>query len=131
MARLTIGALSRETGCNIETIRYYERIGLLREPPRSTGGHRLYDRNDAGRLGFIRRSRELGFSLDDIRALLGLVDGADYSCAEVKALTVDHLGQVEAKIRDLQTIAGVLRDMAERCDGGDLPDCPIIDALRR
>ncbi len=129
MNRLTIGALSRETGCKIETIRYYERIGLLRAPPRSAGGHRIYDRDDFGRLGFVRRARELGFSLDDIRALLGLVDGADFSCAEVKAVTVEHLASVEAKIKDLRTIAGVLRDMAARCDGGETPDCPIIEAL--
>lgn len=131
MSRLTIGALSAETGCKVETIRYYERIGLVRAPPRTAGGHRVYDRTDARRLGFIRRARELGFSLDDIRALLGLVDGADYSCAEVRALTVEHLGQVKAKIRDLRTIAGVLEDMAQRCDGGETPDCPIIEALSR
>lgn len=129
MTTLTIGALARETGVNIETIRYYERIGLIRPPPRSAGGHRLYDRADAGRLGFVRRARELGFSLDGIRALLALVDGGAFTCAEVRAMTVEHLEDVEAKIRDLQTIAGVLRDMAARCDGGETPDCPIIEAL--
>jgi len=129
MTRLTIGTLSRETGCNIETIRYYERIGLLRAPPRSAGGHRIYDRDDIRRLGFVRRARELGFSLDDVRVILGLVDGGGLTCAEVKSVTVEHLEDVEAKIRDLQTIAGVLRDMAARCDGGETPHCPIIEAL--
>ncbi|MDH3920601.1 MAG: MerR family transcriptional regulator, partial [Rhodospirillales bacterium] len=89
---LTIGALSKNTGCNIETIRYYERIGLLPAPPRSAGGHRLYGEVLLKRLTFIRRGRELGFTLDDIRGLLGLVDGGAYTCAEVKALTLDHLG---------------------------------------
>lgn len=129
MTRLTIGVLARETGLNIETIRYYERIGVVRAPPRSGGGHRLYDREDARRLGFVRRARELGFTLNDIRTLLELVDGGSFTCAEVKATTVEHLSEVESKIRDLQTIAEVLRDIAARCDGGETPDCPIIDAL--
>jgi len=129
MASLTIGALARESGVNIETIRYYERIGLIRPPPRSAGGHRLYGGEDVGRLGFIRRARELGFALDGIRVLLALVDGGAFTCAEIKAMTEQHLKDVEAKIRDLQTIAGVLRDMAARCDGGETPDCPIIGAL--
>jgi MerR family mercuric resistance operon transcriptional regulator len=128
---LTIGALSKYTGCNIETIRYYERIGLLPGPPRSAGGHRLYGEAHLKRLTFIRRGRELGFTLDDIKGLLGLVDGGAYTCAEVKALTLDHLGEVRRKLADLKRLERVLKDMAEECDGGAVPDCPIIDALFR
>lgn len=79
--RLTIGMLSSRTGCNIETIRYYEQIGLLPPPPRSQGGHRLYEEDLRRRLGFIRRSRDLGFTLDETRGLLRLVDGGAYTCA--------------------------------------------------
>ncbi len=126
---LTIGILSRNTGCNIETIRYYERIGLLPAPPRSAGGHRLYGEAHLKRLTFIRRGRELGFTLDDIRGLLGLVDGGAYTCAEVKALTLDHLGEVRRKLADLRRLEKALEDMASECDGGAVPDCPVIDAL--
>jgi MerR family mercuric resistance operon transcriptional regulator len=128
---LTIGALSKYTGCNIETIRYYERIGLLPGPPRSAGGHRLYGEAHLKRLTFIRHARGLGFTLDDIRGLLGLVDGGAYTCAEVKVLTLDHLGEVRRKLADLRRLEKVLKDMAEECDGGAVPDCPVIDALFR
>jgi len=97
----TIGVLSRKTRCHIETIRYYERIGLLSKPPRTEGGHRLYDRETMKRLICIRRSRELGFSLEEIRTLLGLVDGKRYTCQEVKMVTGRHLGDVSKKISDL------------------------------
>ena len=127
--RLTIGGLSRRTGCNIETIRYYERAGLMPAPPRSRGGHRLYDAGHEKRLVFIRRSRQLGFALDQIRALLGLVDGGDYTCAEVKATTLAHLDAVRGKIADLTRMAAVLDEMAARCDGGEVPACPILEAL--
>src|SRR3546814_9211187 len=79
-----IGDLSGRTGVNIETIRYYERIGIMPEPPRSAGRQRVYDSGHIKRLAFIRRSRELGFSLDEVRALLTLVDGGDYTCGEVQ-----------------------------------------------
>src|SRR5262245_43704187 len=86
--RLTIGTLSERTGCNVETIRYYERIGLMPRTARSDGGHRLYGEDHRKRLGFIRRSRELGFTLDQVRALLGLVDGRRYTCAQVDRKSV-------------------------------------------
>jgi MerR family transcriptional regulator, mercuric resistance operon regulatory protein len=127
--RLTIGTLSKRTGCNIETIRYYERIELMPHPTRSEGGHRLYGVGHVKRLGFIRRSRELGFTLDQIRTLLKLVDGGRYSCGQVKRLTVEHLDEVQRKIADLRKIARVLEDMAAQCDGGKVPKCPVIDAL--
>ena len=129
--RLTIGTMSKRTGCNIETIRYYERIGLLSPPVRSAGGHRQYDEPTVRRLTFIRRSRQLGFSFEEVRGLLGLVDGGDYTCGEVRSLTLDHLEEVRTKLSDLRRMEVVLKEMAAQCDGGTVPDCPIIDALFR
>lgn len=127
--RLGIGALSKQTGCHIETIRYYERIGLLAPTTRSEGGHRLYGDGQRRRLGFIRRTRELGFTLDQIRTLLKLVDGGRYTCAQVKRITVHHLDEVRRKVADLRTIGRVLEQMAATCAGGTVPKCPVIDAL--
>ena len=127
--QLMIGALSRQTGCNIETIRYYERIGMLPAPPRTEGGHRCYSEAHLKRLTFIRRGRELGFKLDEIRSLLGLVDGGDYTCGEVLALTREHLEAIRAKIGDLKRLEKTLADIANQCDGGTVPECPIVDAL--
>lgn len=126
---LGIGALSKRAGCNIETIRYYEKCGLLPAPPRTKGGHRLYGEGHLKRLVFIRRSRELGFSLDEVRALLGLVDRGDYTCGEVKALTLDHLQTVREKIKDLRRLEKTLAGISSRCEGGTVPECPIIEAL--
>ena len=123
------GELAERSGCNIETVRFYEKQGLLPAPPRTAGGHRDYDREHLKRLTFIRRSRELGFTLDQVRSLLGLVDGGEWTCAEVRAMTVEHSAQVRRKIADLEKLAQVLDDMAAQCDGGALPECPIIDAL--
>jgi len=125
----TIGQLSKRTGCNIETIRYYERVALMPEPARSAGGHRIYDGNLLKRLGFIRRSRELGLSIGQIRELLALVDGGDLTCAEVKGVTLDHLEDVRRKLADLRKIERVLNDMAKACAGETTPDCTIIEAL--
>ena len=126
---MTIGVLSQRTGVNIETIRFYERVGILPKSPRSAGGHRLYDQDHLMRLGFVRRSRELGFSLDEIRGLLLLVDRGRYTCAEVKAITIDHLADVRRKIADLRRLERTLADVAGRCRGGKVPDCPIIETL--
>lgn len=126
---ISIGALSNRTGVNIETIRYYERIGMLPAPPRSRGGHRLYARDQVKRLRFIGRSRQLGFSLQEIRALLRLVDGGDWTCAEVKGLTEEHLVSVRRKIADLRKMERALKDMIGRCSGDIVPECPIIEAL--
>ncbi len=124
-----IGALSRRTGCNVETIRYYERIGVLPAPPRTAGGHRVYGREHLKRLGFVRRARELGFTLPRVRELLRMVDGPDGTCDEVNEITLSHLAEVRRKIADLRRIEGALAAMAERCGGGEVPDCPVVDAL--
>ena len=126
---LTIGALSKHTRVNIETIRFYERVGILPKPPRSAGGHRIYSQDQLMRLSFVRRSRELGFSLDEIRGLLQLVDGGRYTCAEVKAITLDHLADVRRKITDLRRLEQTLASVAGKCRGGKVPDCPVIEAL--
>ncbi len=126
---LTRGAVSALTGCNIETIRYYERIGLLPAPPRTQGGHRIYGEELIRRLHFIRRCRELGFTLDEVRNLLGLVDGNGYTCAEVQTMTLDHLESVRTKVADLKIIEKTLKQMVAQCKGDEVPECPIIDAL--
>nr|WP_275447225.1 helix-turn-helix domain-containing protein [Roseomonas mucosa] len=125
---MTIGALSEGTGVNIETIRYYERIGMLPAPPRSQGGHRLYGSELRNRLAFIRRSRELGFTLDEIRNLLGLVEGG-YTCGEVRDAALTHLKDIRSKIADLRRMERILAETAARCEGGTTPECPIIDVL--
>jgi|SRR5579863_2931282 len=126
---LTRGALASRTGCNLETIRYYERIGLLPPPPRSAAGYRLYGQDLLKRLNFIRRSRELGFTLAEIRELLRLVDGRRYSCTQVEALARNHVREIGRKIDDLRKFQRVLQAMAARCRGGTVPECPIIDTL--
>jgi len=124
-----IGQVSSQTGVNIETIRYYERIGILPAPPRSEGKQRLYDEPMMARLRFIKRSRELGFSLNEIRSLIKLNDDNELTCGDVHALTTDHLKQVQEKIENLRNIEKVLKGMAEQCSRGDVPDCPIIETL--
>ncbi len=124
------GDLAKATGCNLETIRYYEGVGLLPPPSRSVAGHRVYGAEDVRRLRFILRSRELGFSLKDIRGLLGLGSGSLVSCAEVKAATETHLNAVRAKIADLLRIEAVLAETTARCSGEHIPECPVLDALR-
>lgn len=125
---LQIGALSRATGVHIETIRYYEKTGLMPSPPRSEGGRRQFSDEHVIRLTFVKRCRELGFTLGEIRALLGLVDGG-YTCGEVRDITLRHQKEISEKIADLRRLDRTLRDLADNCKGGDAPDCPVIDAL--
>lgn len=126
-----IGKLSKRTGCKIETIRYYEQQGLMPEPPRTVGGHRLYTAVMVGRLLFIRRSRELGFSMLEVRQLLSLVDGEQVSCERVKTIAEEHLRDIRTKIADLRKMQRTLGDLASRCSGEDVPDCPIIEVLQK
>lgn len=125
---MPIGELSRRTGCNIETIRYYERIGLMPIPPRR-GRYRSYGAEDVGRLGFVRRARELGFTLDEVRALLGLAASEQASCAEVRTLAASHLKDVRARIADLKRMERVLADSVRACDAEQDPGCPLIQTL--
>lgn len=126
---LTRGELAARIGLNIETIRYYEQAGLLPPPPRSQGGHRLYGQELVKRLNFVRRSRDLGFTLEEIRGLLRLVDGGKHSCAQVEAMALDHVREIRRKISDLKKLKKVLEEMAAQCSGNSVPECPIIDAL--
>jgi MerR family mercuric resistance operon transcriptional regulator len=121
--------LSRMTGCNLETIRYYENIGVMPEPPRTSKNYRAYDESHVGRLRFIMRSRDLGFTLEEVRDLLALVDGGAQTCGEVQGLANTHLASVRAKIADLRRIERVLSTTVAQCTGDDVPDCPVIDAL--
>ncbi len=127
--RLTRGVVSKLTGCNIETVRFYEKIGLMPNPNRSKGGHRLYSDDQVGRLHFICRCRKLGFTIEEIRALLELVDRRDYTGAEVRDISVAHVEEIRLKIKDLRRLERTMLAMIKECDGGAVPDCPVIDAL--
>lgn len=123
--------LARLTGCNLETIRYYETIGIMPEPPRTAANYRAYDDAHVARLRFVMRSRDLGFTLAEIRDLLGLVDGKAGTCADVQALATRHIGSVRAKIADLRRIEEELSETVSRCTGDDVPECAVIDALTK
>jgi MerR family mercuric resistance operon transcriptional regulator len=126
---LSIGALAKRCGVNVETIRYYERIGVMPEPNRTGAGYRLYGEEQVKRLHFVRRGRELGFGLDTLRGLLRPVDGHAYTCAEVHAITIAHLEDIRRKITDLRRLEKVMASMAAQCTDNQVPDCPVIDAL--
>ena len=125
----TIGKLSQATGVNIETIRYYEKRGLIPPPPRTMSGYRRFGDDHTKRLFFIRRARELGFSLKEIGSLLSLVDTGEYTCGEVQSLTLHQLKNVKTKISDLRRLERTLAAMAAECEGGSVPECPVIDAM--
>jgi MerR family mercuric resistance operon transcriptional regulator len=126
---LPIGELSRLSGVNIETIRYYERIKMLPAPPRTASGRRVYGATDLRFMVFIRRSRDLGFSLGEIRALLRLGAPGMASCSEVKEIAARHLEDIRAKLRDLKRLERLLSKTVARCSGKTAPDCPVLDIL--
>lgn len=130
-AQLTIGRLSTRAAVNIETVRYYERIGVLPSPPRTEGGHRLYGESHVKRLTFVRRARELGFTLEEIRALLRLADERPPSCASARSIATKHLIDVREKIADLKRMERVLTQTVALCEEGDRPECPLLQALFR
>jgi MerR family mercuric resistance operon transcriptional regulator len=123
--------LARRTGANLETVRYYEKAGLLPAPPRTANGYRSYDTAHQRRLRFVLRARELGFSLEEVRALLRLVDERDQPCAEARRLAAIHLSDVRTKIADLRRMERVLKDVVHECGDGSRPDCPLIETLFR
>ncbi|MGH8713066.1 MAG: MerR family transcriptional regulator [Casimicrobiaceae bacterium] len=125
---IPIGELSKRTGCNIETIRYYERIGVVPAPPRR-GRYRSYGADDVRRLRFVRRLRELGFTLDEVRALFGLAAGGQGSCSSARSLAAAHLLDIKARIADLRRMERVLADAVQACDAGSDAGCPLIDSL--
>lgn len=123
------GQLAQSTGVKGETIRYYENCGLLAPPGRSAGGHRLYTEDHVVRLKFIRRARELGFSLSEITGLIRLADAGDRNCDEVRETTTTHLTDVREKIRDLRKMERTLKELVRQCDDNSSPGCPIIAVL--
>ena len=126
---LPIGEVSKRSGVKIETIRYYERIRMLHAPPRTASGRRIYGTTDLRVLVFIRRARELGFSLDEIRALMCFGAPGTASCSEVKKIATHHLQHIRAKIADLAKLERLLAKTIARCSGNRVPDCPVLDIL--
>lgn len=126
---MTIGPLARRTGCKVQTIRYYEEIGLMPPAPRTAGNHRVYSSRHVERLSFVRHGRELGFSLDRIRELLALGDDPGRSCEEVDHIARTHLDDVERKIARLRSLRAELKRMISACGGGRVGDCRIIEVL--
>lgn len=128
--RLTIGRLAQQSGVNLETVRYYERRGLLAKPPRTASGYRLFPSDAAGRLRFIKRAQELGFSLDEIRELLAFRVRPRAARAEIRARVEAKIADIDRKIRDLTEMKSVLRQLNERCDScGPTAACPILRSL--
>src|SRR5499427_10981343 len=126
---LTSGKLSKLTGVNIETIRYYERTKVLPAPPRTDSGRRAYQSSDVRTLAFLRRARELGFSLDDIRTLLRLGGPGKASCREVRTIAAHHLADIRAKLSDLKKLERLLAKTVARCSGKMVPNCTALDIL--
>ena len=127
-ASLTIGRLAESAQVNVETVRYYQRRGLMREPARPTGSVRRYSDDDVRRIRFIKRAQQLGFTLDEITNLLELEHGR--SCRETERLAQQKLSLVEARIADLQRLRKTLRDLIGRCESGrGRMACPIIESL--
>jgi len=124
-----IGVLSEHSGVNIETIRYYEKIKVLPVPSRAENGRRLYGPMERRILAFVRRSRELGFSLDEVRALLRLGGPDKASCREVREIAEHHLDEIRAKINDLRKLERLLAKTVARCTGTTAPECPVLDIL--
>jgi Cu(I)-responsive transcriptional regulator len=126
---MKIGEMATATATNIETVRYYEKIGLLPAPARDAANYRSYGKAHLARLSFIRRARDLGFTLDQVRELLGLADDRQQSCAAVDAIATTHLTEIDRKIADLQALRGELSRLIGDCRQGTVADCLIIDTL--
>jgi Cu(I)-responsive transcriptional regulator len=127
---LAIGTLARKTGTKVQTIRYYEQIGLMHEAGRTAGGQRRYDEKDLDRLAFIRHARQLGFPLDSIRELLDLSDNPAQRCAEADSIAQRQLQQVEQRIKRLQALRKELKRMVAECDGDTVAECKVLEVLR-
>ena len=126
---ITIGEMARRTGTNVETVRYYEKTGLLAPPSRTNGNYRIYDENDLARLSFIRRTRDLGFSIDQIRTLLALSDDQSRDCATVDAIASAHLEEIDRKLADLSILRREIAALVMSCQGGTIGECRILEAL--
>lgn len=131
MSHLSIGQMATQAKCKVETVHYYEKTGLMPEPPRTAGGHRMYTLTHAKRLNFIRRSRELGFNISQVRELLIFIDEPDHYCSEVKAMAMSKRQEIQQKIDDLKSLQSALDEMVNQCRGAkySVDDCSIIEAL--
>ena len=127
--QFSIGDMARTGNCKVQTVRYYEQIGLLPETSRSSGNQRVYSRQHYDRLRFIRHSRELGFSLDRIRQILALSDEPAHPCEEVDRIARDHLHEVESKIKRLQSLRKELKRMISECAGNRVAECRVVKIL--
>lgn len=127
---LSIGTLAKRTGTKVQTIRYYEQIGVMPEPGRTGGGQRRYGDAELDRLSFIRHARQLGFSLDDIRELLDLSDNPSRPCDEADAIARRQLRQVEQRVARLEALRTELQRMVHECSGGRSADCRVLEVLR-
>jgi MerR family mercuric resistance operon transcriptional regulator len=127
-----IGELAEKCGVNKETIRYYERLGLIPEPNRTENGYRMYSQQTVDRLNFIKRMQELGFTLNEIDKLLGIVDCDEAKCRDMYDFTVLKIEDIQRKIEDLKRIERMLMDLKERCpENKDIYECPIIETLMK
>ncbi|TFI59874.1 MerR family transcriptional regulator [Sphingomonas parva] len=129
MSRLMIGDLARRTGTKVNTIRFYEDIGLMPRAARTESGRRTYEEGEVRRLAFIRHGRELGFSIDELRSLISLSDQPDRDCAEAEEIARRHLAEVEARISRLTSLRDELQQIATTCSGGRMADCRVIEAI--
>ena len=127
---LTIGTLAKRTGTKVQTIRYYEQIGLMPEPGRTEGGQRRYGNAELDRLAFIRHSRQLGFPLDAIRELLDLSDAPDRPCHEADVIARRQLKLVEQRMERLKALRSELKRMVKECSGGNAAQCRVLEVLR-
>jgi len=123
------GELAKQLGCHLETVRYYENIGIMPEPERTSGGHRLYGSKQQERLRFILRCRDFGFSIEDLRKLLSMIDSERYTCGEVYDLTKEYLIRISQKITDLKKLEHSLKQISRNCAETGALSCPIVEAL--
>lgn len=126
---ITIGQLANAVGVNLETVRYYERIGLMPKPDRTEGGHRAYGHEHVLRLSFIRRARALGFSIEDVRGLVTISAISDRPCADAKAIVGTHLAKVRARLAALTNLESILAATASRCGDTSAQKCPVLELL--
>jgi Hg(II)-responsive transcriptional regulator len=129
---MTIGQLAQKSDTDTQTIRYYERQGLIEEPARTVSHYRVYDKTAIERLTFIRRAKEIGFSLNDIRVLLGMADGKVRRCADVQAFAETRLARIRTQLADLKAMEKTLSKLVGQCSrAGNIADCPILETLTR
>jgi Cu(I)-responsive transcriptional regulator len=127
----TIGKAAKESGVSVKMIRHYEALGLLRGIPRTASNYRVYGENEVHTLRFIKRARSLGFSMEDIRALLSLWQDKRRPSAAVKKIAGTHMAALERRIAEMQSMLTTLRHLSHHCHGDERPDCPILDDLAR